>query len=273
MDYQDIILEKENGISILTLNRPDRMNAITRRMFSELYDAITTIEKDDDTKVLILTGAGERAFCAGADAGTLADVAGDKSGVKVEFQKSWGNRWEKIQPIGWIGKCLYYFNKPVIGAMNGVAAGAGLSLAMLCDIRIACEEARFTFAFVKRGLIPDCAATYSLPRLVGTPKALELMWTGDIIYAAEAERIGLVNKVVTRDKLMDETKEFARRLTQGPSIAIELTKWAVRKSLDNDFDRQLDFESRAQQICNTTEDFKEGVRSLLEKREGHFQGR
>ena len=124
-----------------------------------------------------------------------------------------------------------------------------------------------------QGLIPDAAATYSLPRLVGKTKAIELMWTGDIINAEEAERIGLISKVVPRDKLIDECKEFALRLSKGPSIAIELTKWAIQKSLDNDIDSQLDFESRAQQICNSTEDFKEGVRSFIEKREANFQGR
>ena len=272
MNEQDLLLEKEDGIAILTFNRPERMNALTRSMLRKLPEILSSLEKDDDIKALILTGTGDRAFCAGADAEALAEISGDST-KKTEVPKRDGIRWEKIQPIGYIARDLYHFNKPVIGAINGVAAGAGLSLAMLSDLMIASENARFTFAFIKRGLIPDCAATYSLPRIVGTAKAKELMWTGDIINAREAERIGMVTRVVPQDKLMDECKAFAHRIAKGPSIAIELTKWAVQKSLDNDFERQLDFESRAQQICNTTEDFKEGVRSFIEKRESTFQGR
>ena len=273
MANQEIILEKEHGICVLTLNRPERMNALSPTMRRGLVDIIADVDKDNESKVLIITGAGDRAFCAGADAGSLARLAGDSPDERAESQKTEFNRWGKIQQIGDIATYLHNLHKPVIGAINGVAAGAGLSLALLCDLRIASVNARFTLAFVKRGLIPDCGATYSLPRLVGKAKALELMWTGDIIDAKEAERIGLVNKVVPADTLMSEVKEFAARLAKGPSIAIELTKWAIQKSLDNDLDRQLDFESRAQQICNTTEDFKEGVRSFIEKREANFQGR
>jgi len=270
---QDIVLEKQHGVTILTLNRPEKMNAITYRMRDELNDIFSSVDRDDETKVLILTGAGERAFCAGADSGALADLAGDSSTQKAEGQTVRESRWLAIRPVGHMALALYNLHKPVIGAVNGVAAGAGLSLALLCDLRIASENARFTLSNIKRGIIPDYGATYYLPRLVGKAKALELMWSGDIIDAKEAERIGLVSKLVSKDRLMSEAKEFAHRLAQGPSVAIELTKWAVQKSLDNDFESQLDFETRAQARCNMTEDFKEGVQSLLEKREPRFQGR
>ncbi len=266
MEYQYIVLDIENGIATLTLNRPEQMNAINNKMMSEeLPDAFNRIERDDEIKVLILTGAGDRAFCTGADAKErlLTRMAGET----IE-----PTRYEKVKAMGWIGEMLYRMPKPCIAAVNGIAAGAGVALTMLCDIRICSENARFGLIFVKRAIIPDCGSTYLLPRLVGTAKALELMWTGDIIDAREAERIGLANRVVAKDNLMDEAKKFAFRLAAGPSIAIELMKVGVRKAMNNDYEGQLDFESRAQQLCMKTNDFKEGVQSFFDKREPKFTG-
>lgn len=243
MDYQDIILEEKDGIATLTLNRPERMNAISNRMREELTDAFSRIKRDDNIKALILTGAGERAFSTGADAGERL------IGKKIE-----ASRHERIKPVGWIGEELYHLSKPVIAAINGVTVGAGLAFAMLCDIRICSENARFSLVYIRRGLIPDCGSTYLLPRLVGMSKALELMWTGDFIDAREAERIGLVNKVVRKEGLMQEAAKLANRLASGPSVAIELIKLAVRKGTENTYENQLDFESRAQQLCMITED-------------------
>lgn len=257
MDYQDIILEKKDGIVTLTLNRPEKMNSISNRMREELMDAFSRIETDDNLKVLILTGAGERAFCTGADL----------AGKKIE-----PSRHERIKPMGWIGETLHRFPKPVIAAINGVTAGAGVAFVMLSDIRICSENARFGFVYIRRGLVPDCGSTYLLPRLVGMAKALELMWTGDFIDAREAERIGFVNSVVPKEDLIGEATKLALRLASGPSIAIELIKLAVRKGMENTYENQLDFESRAQQLCMTTDDFKEGVQSFLEKRDPRFTG-
>lgn len=266
MDYQDIIFEVKDGIATLTLNRPEKMNAISNKMMSEeLPDALSRIEKEDDIKVLILTGAGDRAFCTGAD-------AGDRLVTRMAGKRIEASRRERIKPLGWIGEMIYRLPKPAIAAVNGVTAGAGASLAMLCDIRICSENSRFSLVFVKRGLVPDTGASYLLPRLVGMAKALELMWTGDLIDAREAERIGLVNRVVPKEDLMGEARKLALRLTSGPSIAIELIKSLARKSMDNTYEEQLVFESRAQQLCMTTEDFKEGVQSFLEKRGPHFTG-
>lgn len=266
MNYQTILLEIRDGVAVLTLNRPEKMNSINNLMLmEELPHAFSLMERDDAVKVLILTGAGERAFCAGGDAGDR--LVNRMSGKKIE-----SSRFEKIKPVGWLGEMMYRFKKPAIAAINGMTAGAGVAIAMLCDIRICSEKARFSLVFIKRGLTPDCGITYLLPRLVGSAKALELMWTGDIIDARAAESIGLVNRVVRNEDLISEARKFALRLASGPSVAIELTKWAVRKGMENSFENQLDFESRAQHLCMSTEDFKEGVKSFLEKREPHFIG-
>lgn len=266
MAYEHIILNVKDGVATLTLNRPEKMNAINNKMMSEeLPDVFDRIERDDEIKVLILTGAGDRAFCTGADAKErlLTRMAGEA----IE-----PSRYEKVKAVGWIGEMLYRMPKPCIAAVNGIAAGAGVALTLLCDIRICSENARFGLVFVKRAIIPDCGSTYLLPRLVGTAKALELMWTGDIIDAREAERIGLANRIVAKADLMDEAKKFALRLSSGPSIAIELMKVGVRKAMNNDYEGQLDFESRAQLRCMNTNDFKEGVQSFFDKREPKFTG-
>lgn len=264
MGIDELQLTKQDGIATLTLNRPDRMNAMTTAMWYGLRDIIEEVRDDDGIKVLIMTGAG-RAFCAGSDVeGRLAArIAGEK------IEKT---RRDLLEPVGFAASVVSSLGKPIIAAINGVAVGAGLSLALVCDIRIASEKARFGAAWVKVGLIPDLGATYSLPRTIGPDKALELFFTGDIIDSREAERIGLVTKVVLHDELMKVTEELARKIAKGPSVAIELTKRAVYRGLHNDLDKQLDFESYAQNLCRQTEDHREGVKAFMEKREATFKG-
>jgi 2-(1,2-epoxy-1,2-dihydrophenyl)acetyl-CoA isomerase len=262
MSLNDLLLEKENGITTLTLNRPDKYNALTNEMVKELRRIFEEMHRDDSTKVLILTGAG-RAFCSGADVVRRLAAGG-------EAEKT---RWELISPMGSNLLALAKMPKPTIAAINGVVAGVGNSLALACDIRIASEQARFTTAWVKVGFIPDGGATYFLPRILGMSKALELMFTGDMIDAAEAERIGLVSRVVPHNDLMTAVKELATRIAKGPSVAIELMKKGAYRSLDHDLESQLDFESFAQEICRNTKDHKEGVEAFMQKREPKFEGR
>ena len=263
MKYQDLILEKEDGIATLTLNRPDKLNAISMTMREELPKAIDEVRGDDEVRVLVVTGAG-RGFCSGADvAGQAARIAGGK------LEES---RRSLLAPVGSWGVPLAELEKPTIAAVNGVAAGAGLSFALLCDIRIAAESARFGAVWVRRGLIADVGATYFLPRILGVEKALELMYTGDIIDAREAERIGLVSRVVPDDDLMKVTRELATKIAKGPPIAIELMKRAVYRDILSGLRVKLDFETYAQDICRRSEDHKEGVTAFLEKREAHFKG-
>ena len=185
-----------------------------------------------------------------------------------------GRGWTPFASFGWLIRQIEGFAKPVIAAVNGVAVGAGLALALACDIRIASENARFSAIFVRRGLVADCGTTFLLPRVVGVAKALEMMWTGDIIDAAEAARVGLVSQVVPADDLMKVSKEFAARLARGPSVSIELMKRLTYEGAKTDsLQSQMAHENFAQNVCSQTEDVKEGARSFLEKREPRFQGR
>lgn len=264
MKYEGLKLEKDEGIGILTLNRPERLNAITYKMitfeFPRLFDEL---QKDDDLRVLIITGAG-KAFSAGGD---VADL--------TLFTQSDPNltRGERLRAIGGFALSLYNLEKPTIAAINGVAATSGLAIAMLCDIRIASEEARFGIGFVSRGLIPDCGATFSMPRLVGAGRSFQLMYTGDLIDAKEAERIGLVDKVVPRDEVMDEANALAKKLAKAPPLALAQVKRAIHNGVMNGLEQQLFFESYAQNFLFGTEDFGEGVNSFLEKREPRFKGK
>ncbi len=262
-NYEDMIVQKEDGVVTITLNRPGRLNAFSAAMREGLKRVIREARVDDEAKVLIFTGAG-RGFCSGADVGADAPR---EDGKPIP-------RWQFMEPrYSWVNE-MRSLDKPIIAAVNGVAAGGGFSIALACDIRIASEEAKFVSAFVRRGLIPDTCATYFLPRIVGTARALELMWSGDSIDAKEAERIGLVNKVVPPDNLMKVAREFAVRLAKGPSVAIELTKRAVYAGLESDLQTQGVYEHYLQFLfINETYDRKEGMLSFQQKRPPEWKGR
>ncbi|UCC59362.1 MAG: enoyl-CoA hydratase [Dehalococcoidia bacterium] len=261
MAVEGLVFNKEDGIATITFDRPEKLNAVTEAMRTEVHRIATELRSDDEVKVLIITGAGE-AFSTGADASELtADYSGP---IEPYILK---------RPLGWWTLPVRYFPKPTIAAIPGVVAGVTFSLALACDFRFASDKARFSMVFIKRGLVPDGGATYYLPRMVGTSKALELMLMGDTIDANEAERLGLVNRVVPHEELMKVTREFAARIASGPSVAIELIKKGVYKGAVGELEAQLDFETLAQRICFQTEDFKEGIASFLEKRQPKFKGR
>jgi len=263
MSFEDILLEKSGGVVTLTLNRPDRLNSLTTQMYRELSNIMRQVNQDDDTKVVVITGAG-KGFCAGSD---VSDRLASRVEKRIEE-----NRFETIQQVGAVALDIADLDKPMIAAINGVAVGAGLSLALLCDIRIASDQARFGAVWVNVGLIPDLGATYYLPRIVGIEKAMELMATGDIINADEALRIGLVSRVVPQEKLMTTAKELATKIVAGPSVAIELIKRGLRRALNNDLKTQLDYEGYAQNLCRKTEDHKEAIQAFMEKRKPYFKG-
>ena len=264
MTYECLIYEVKDGIATLTLNRPDRLNALGGSLRDDLHAAVTRSAADPEVRVMVITGAG-KGFCSGGDVKAMGEAkAGQRERPLIE----------KIAP----GRdrtllAMREAPQPIIAAVNGAAAGAGMNLALGCDIRIASTAARFTQAFVKRGLHPDWGGTYFLPRMVGTAKACEMIFTGDVIDAAEAERLGIVSRVVAPEELMPTAYELARRIAAGPPVAIRLAKRSIYANSELDLRAALQVETMAQNICFETEDATEGIRAFGEKRVPVFKGR
>jgi len=255
MINQDILMEKEDSIVTLILNRPRVKNALTMEMIERLKEIFEGFRKDDSVRAVIITGAGD-AFCSGAD---LVCVQEDNSFVRMGCPSA----QELVTSI-------LSLEKPVIAAVNGYATAGGCELAIACDIRIASEKAKFGELFIRIGLIPAMVGIYLLPRLIGPGRAKEFIFTGDIIDAFEAERIGLVNRVVPDNMLLDEAKALARRLANGPLLAIGKAKIAINRSLDTDLRGTLDHLVAVQLKLCETEDHREGVTAFLEKRKARF---
>jgi len=255
MEYQDIIYAKEDGIVTITLNRPERRNAFSPEMSESIRLVIEDARGDDSARAIVITGAGT-AFCAGADVKAMASGGMELGGGHVNL------------PL-----LLHQFEKPVIAAINGVAVGGGLDLALACDIRIASDQSRFAEVFIRRGLIPAMGGIFFLPRLVGLDRACQMIWTGDMISAEEAERIGLVTSVVPHDELQSATLELAEKLAKGPPLAIQKAKHAIYQGLGTDLATSLEVARIAVDELRNTEDHEEGARAFVEKREPVFRGR
>jgi len=264
MDYQTLLVSREEGVTTVTLNRPERLNAFNTLMRQEITRIAEELKDDEETRVIVITGAG-RAFCAGGDVREMANRTGaPPAGDPRDNFRQGGMR---------AVLALREIDKPIIAAVNGPAAGGGMGLALCCDIRIASENATFGQVFVKRGLVPDWGASWFLPRLVGTSKACELIWTGEMIDANEAERLGIVSRVVPADDLLKVSKELAAKIAKGAPLAIRMSKLAIFKGLQMDLATELEFEAYGQAVCMRTEDHREGVKAFLEKREPVFKGR
>jgi enoyl-CoA hydratase/carnithine racemase len=267
MGYESIIVEKENRITTITLNRPEKLNALNMTMRWEILRATQEAAKDLDTNVLVFTGAG-KGFCSGGD---VEDMAAKK------FQSPLADPSLKVKSPQDLGNLIVIMirqmPKPVIASVNGVAAGGGCNLALACDIRIGSDKARFGQVFVRRGLHPDWGGTFFLPHLVGPSKACELIFTGEVIDALEAEKIGLLNKRVPQEKLAETTREFALKLANGAPIPMGLAKRAIYKAMETDLSSMLEYELYAQRICIESEDYREGIKSFLEKRQPEFKGK
>jgi 2-(1,2-epoxy-1,2-dihydrophenyl)acetyl-CoA isomerase len=263
MEGKDLILEKDGQLAVLTLNRPDKMNAISAEMRENLPLTLQEVQEDDDLRALIITGAG-RGFCSGAD---VAVQAARAAGQQVDT-----SRKTILQLVGSLILGFERINKPIIAAINGIAAGVGLTITLACDLRIASANARFSAIWVKRGLIADGGATLLLPLAVGMEKTLELSFTGAIIDAKEAERIRLVSRVVPPEELMSRAKDLAQKIASGPPISVELVKRVMWEKIRSQMREHLMFESYAQNVCRTTQDHKVAVKAFMEKREPQFKG-
>ncbi|MGB0136741.1 MAG: enoyl-CoA hydratase-related protein [Flavobacteriales bacterium] len=247
------------GVAILTLNRPDKFNSFNKEMAMALQEALDAAEHDPEVRAIILTGAG-KAFCAGQD---LQEAVED-NGIDITRIVS-----AHYNPI--IGR-IRSIEKPVIAAVNGVAAGAGANIALACDLCIASEHAAFIQAFSKIGLIPDSGGTFFLPRLVGMQRATALMMLGDKLMAAEAADMGMIYRSVPADNLAEEARILAERLAAMPTKALGLTKRALNKSLEQSLGEQLALEGELQTAASGTQDYNEGVAAFLEKRKPEFKG-
>jgi enoyl-CoA hydratase/carnithine racemase len=254
--------EVAERVATITLNRPDKLNAFTRPMLAAWADSLAEAQRDDAVHVVVVTGAG-RAFCAGGDVGRMGEAKPGALELKNEL-------WEQVHRIP---RALEAMDKPVLAMVNGVAVGAGMGMCLMCDVRVASDQARFATGYVGVGLVPGDGDTYFLPRLVGSAKALELFWTGEFVDAAEALRLGIVNRVVPAADLASATYALAQRIAQGPQIAIRMIKRLVYQSARLDLRTHLDLVSSHMSIARQTADHAEGVAAFKEKRPPRFQGR
>lgn len=256
--YTNLILEKSNSVATITLNRPEVYNALDNALRFELQDALKDVGQDNQIRVVVMTGAG-KAFCSGQD---LKAAAKETVSVSESLRKGYNP----------IIKLMREMPKPIVCRLNGIAAGAGCSLALACDMIVAAEEAVLSEAFVHIGLVPDAGSTYFLPRLVGLQKAFELASMGEKIAAKEALDMGLVNRVVPLDKLDEAIKQYTDYYAQAPTKAIGIMKKMLNKSLHSSLDTMLEYEVYSQETAVRTHDHQEGVRAFLEKREPKFKG-
>jgi 2-(1,2-epoxy-1,2-dihydrophenyl)acetyl-CoA isomerase len=258
-----LLFERGDGVATITLNRPDKLNAFTTELHRELAAAFDAVEGDGTIRAVLLTGAG-RGFCAGQDLAERAAVMA--AGGKVEGGKALETWYNPLV------RRLRRLEKPVVCAVNGVAAGAGANIALACDIVLAARSASFIQAFCRIGLVPDAGGSYVLPRLVGMARASALALLGDKLPAEQAAQWGLIWRVVDDDKLMAEATELAQHLARQPTRALALIKQALNASFANNLDQQLDLERDLQEKAAATADFREGVAAFVEKRPARFTG-
>jgi enoyl-CoA hydratase/carnithine racemase len=259
MDFEKIIFEKKGRVAFVRINNQEKRNALDMVVRRELGDAIEIADKDEEIKVIVITGEG-KSFCAGGDIKDWRD-----------FDVIEGR--ERIKAIQRPIEKIVKSEKPVIAMVRGHAVGAGLSLILACDMVIASEDARFGAPFVRMGLVPDAGGLFFLPRTVGIFKAKELFFTGEMIDVKEAQRIGIVNRVVPGDSLEDEVMKLAVKIADGPSVAIGMMKAIINDCFNQNLDTIFQLETNSQSLCFQTHDFKEGRDSFLQKREPKFIGR
>jgi 2-(1,2-epoxy-1,2-dihydrophenyl)acetyl-CoA isomerase len=255
---ETLLVERDAGIVTVTLNRPEKKNAANEQMWNDLLEVLTEVGDSDADRVLVITGAGG-AFCSGADLSSTDSLT--------------RNGLARMRHIGSVALALHRLPKPAIAKVNGVAAGAGCNLALGCDLIVASDTARFSEIFARRGLSVDFGGSWLLPRLVGLHKAKELALLADVIDAHEAERLGIVNRVVPAAELDAFVDDWARRLAAGPPMALSMTKTMLNNSLMVSMDQALEDEARSQSVNFSTKDFGEAIAAFVQKRDPSFEGR
>jgi enoyl-CoA hydratase/carnithine racemase len=259
---KSFLYEARDGVGWITLNRPERLNALTFEVYHELTDMFAALRSEDSVRAVVITGAG-RAFCSGGD---VHDIIGEL------FKRDMPGLLEFTRMTCELVSNIRALPKPVIASLNGTTAGAGACIALASDIRLAAPSAKIAFLFVRVGLSgADMGAAYLLPRLVGLAKATELLYTGDFISAEEAEKIGLYNRVVAGEELAEATRELATRLAAGPAFALMMTKEMLNRELDVSLDTALEWEAQAQATCMQHPDYREAYEAFVEKREPKFK--
>lgn len=260
MEEAVVLYEKSEKIALITLNRPKALNAMSGELVKSLTSCLDQASNDDEVRVIVLTGNG-KGFCAGGDLGYLKQL------TNVIEARAF------ITEVGALVTKIQSITKPVIAMVNGVAAGAGFNLAIACDIVFAADTARFAQSFVKVGLVPDCGGMYLLPKIVGVHKAKELMFTADLIGAEQAEKLGIINHIVSADKLREETMAFAQKLLASAPIALGMVKQTLNGMEDMTLANWLSHEADMQTLCMQTADHQEGIAAFMEKRAPKFQNK
>lgn len=265
--YEHILWERRGHVGLLTLNKPDRLNALSGDMRDEVETVLAAAGSDDDVRVIVLTGAG-RGFCSGADLSAANRMAGTMPGPKTQG--------DRLDEDGWVGRWARMwatFDKPVIGAINGVAAGAGLSTALACDVRIGSENARFKSVFIERSLSPDSGLSWFLPRVIGYAAAADMIFTSRAVGVEEALRLGLLNRVVGADELVGAAVAYGEEMAQWPPLALRMSKRVLRHNQDADLDDALRYEHLGLSHARAaTNDAKESLAAFVEKRKGVYTG-
>ncbi|HYB04205.1 MAG TPA: enoyl-CoA hydratase-related protein [Nitrososphaerales archaeon] len=258
---EQVLVKKENGVAWIILNRPEVLNACDIPTLKKLGAVLKEVEADKASRCIVITGSG-RAFCAGAD---LNAIRQRRTNDKISLLE------DLVEGFNPVASRIFNMDKPVIAMVNGVAAGAGMGIAFACDLRIMSDAARFVQAFAKVGLVPDTGATYTMPRLLGLTKAMELAFSGEGIDANDAVKLGVVTKVVPAQSLESETRTIAEKLAHGP-MGQGLAKRAIHRALTLNFDQALEYEAQVQAVAGDSADHEEGIRAFLEKRPTRFTG-
>ena len=270
MSDEELLIELDEGVLRLTINRPEQRNALTYEVRRSLVEQLERADADYAVRSVVLTAAGDKAFCTGADLRSrppfLPKPEGAPDRAFGDASRTIATGWQRV--IGSIMDC----SKPVIGGINGTAAGGGLHLALACDLIVAAEHARFISVFVRRGIAPDAGGAYILPRLVGIQKAKEICFFGDDIHAPDAERMGLVNKVVPYADLDKTVTAWAQRLASGPTPAISTAKRLINRSLESSREQAFSDEAFGQELVSGTHDMQEGMKAFMERRDPEFKG-